>query len=171
MEIWVDAFGYEGFYKVSNYGQVISLARVDACGKNRKERKLILGTTKDGYKVVNFWKAKKAFHIGVHRIIWESFNKKKIPDNHEVNHINGIRDDNRPENLETMTHLDNIKYSKEVLKANYVSYGNRKLTHSQVDEIRNLRQHGMTLRAIANKYGVSRPSIGNIIKGKTWSCH
>jgi len=168
MEIWVDAFGFEGFYKVSNFGAFISVARLDAMGRRRKQRKLILSTTKDGYKVVNFSKKQKQYHVGAHRVVWESFNKKKIPENHEVNHINGIRDDNRPENLETMTHLDNIKYSKDILKANYASYGNRKLTHEQVEEIKKLRASGMTLKAIALQYGVVRQSIGNIMRGITW---
>lgn len=34
-----------------------------------------------------------------HVIVWEKINGKKLPNNYMIHHINGIRDDNRPENL------------------------------------------------------------------------
>lgn len=44
----------------------------------------------------------------VHRIIWETF-KGTIPVGYEVDHINSVRDDNRLENLQLLTALENVR--------------------------------------------------------------
>jgi hypothetical protein len=46
----------------------------------------------------------------VHRILWESVNGA-IPDGLEINHINGVKDDNRISNLEAVTHAENMKHA------------------------------------------------------------
>lgn len=114
-EIWKDCKGYEGFYQVSNLGRVKSLERVrknwtggvwvqpEAILKPHKNHDgyLQLGlTTKHGTR-----KAER-----VHRLVAIAFidNPDKLP---EVNHKNGIRDDNRVENLEWVSHDDNIRYT------------------------------------------------------------
>jgi len=45
---------------------------------------------------------------------------------------------------------------------------NRKLTQAAADEIRSLRDKGFTHYALAEKFGVSRPRIAQILKGKAW---
>lgn len=44
-----------------------------------------------------------------------------------------------------------------------------RLTVTQVQEIRNRREHGATLRAIASEFGVSNVTVWNIVKSKTWA--
>lgn len=46
----------------------------------------------------------------VHRLVWEAFNGP-IPEGLEINHKNRNRSDNRLENLELLTHLENMRYS------------------------------------------------------------
>jgi hypothetical protein len=169
MEIWIDVFGFEGFYKVSNFGNIKSVERIDAAGKLRKERMRIFVTTKDGYKSTSIWANKKQTHVGVHRVVWQSFNKKLIPIGQEINHINGIRDDNRPENLEAMTHADNVKYSKDVLNADYATYGNGRMTVDQRSKIFELRNQGLSFRAIAKILGFSKTQIMNVYNGHCWN--
>lgn len=171
MEIWKPVFGLEQLYAVSNNGQAKALQKRDGNGNIRKERMLILSTTKDGYKVMHFFVNGKSKHINFHRIVYETFNETKIPEGMEVNHKNGIRNDNRPENLELLSHADNVKYSKDVLKANYATYGGAKLTPEQRKQAKEMRANGMTFAEIGKVFSVSKTCIRHLIIGFTWSNH
>ncbi|QGH76959.1 homing endonuclease [Escherichia phage BEK12B] len=46
--------------------------------------------------------------FAIHRIVWE-MHYGKIPYGYEIDHINGIRDDNRIENLRLVMRIDNMK--------------------------------------------------------------
>ena len=109
-EIWLDIKGYEGSYQVSSLGRVKSLARVIEYRKgiygNKKE--IILKTFKDrkGYLKYKLCKNGKEKSVISHRLVALAFlhNLNQKP---EVNHINGIKDDNRLENLEWCTSSEN----------------------------------------------------------------
>lgn len=97
-EIWKDCKGYEGKYQISNLGRIWSVKRQqymkpqkDTCGYLR-----IQLYTKNG----------KLRTEKVHRLVALAFidNPDGKP---EVNHINHVRDDNRVENLEWVTHKEN----------------------------------------------------------------
>jgi len=45
----------------------------------------------------------------VHRIVWMTANRQFIPADKEINHINQIKTDNRIENLELISHIENIQ--------------------------------------------------------------
>lgn len=95
-EIWKQMKGFEGYYEVSNFGNIKSLPRN---GTIKKERILKGGIDLGGYKIHNLAKSGKYSTKTAHRLIAISFipNPKNLP---EVNHINGIKTDNRVENLE-----------------------------------------------------------------------
>lgn len=65
-----------------------------------------------GYKIVM---VSRKFHF-VHRIIWEMHNGN-VPEGMEIDHINGIRDDNRIENLRCVTKGENA-LNKRMTKRN-----------------------------------------------------
>lgn len=68
-----------------------------------------------GYRQVKMYSNGKRKSVYVHRLVAEFFIPN--PDNKpEVNHKNGIRDDNRIENLEWVTHEENMIHSRDVLK-------------------------------------------------------
>ena len=167
MEVWMPLALAPDLYEVSNMGRFRSKARIDAKGSARQPRELILGTAKDGYKRVNLFLNKKAKHITAHRLVYETF-CGPIPIGHEINHKNGVRDDNRPENLEALTHAENVRYSKEVLGADYATYGNGRMTPEQRDKIFELRSKGMTSRAIAKEVGFCKSQVMNVLNQLSW---
>lgn len=48
-------------------------------------------------------RANKAGYVREHILVWEQHHNKHLPDGHIVHHLNGIRDDNRPQNLFAVT--------------------------------------------------------------------
>ena len=110
MEEWRDIKGFEGYYQVSNLGRVKSLPREIryANGGSRKNDGGILTprTKGKGYLGVSLSNDKEQVSKSVHRLVAEAFIPKP---NRElaINHINGIKTDNRIENLEWTSYREN----------------------------------------------------------------
>lgn len=110
-EIWKPIKGYEGCYSISNKGNVKSESRYIKLKFGRRfihEHILKPIKMNTGYYAVNLRKSNTYRMINIHRIVAEAFvdGYSKIKDT--VNHINGIKTDNRVENLEWVTHGENI---------------------------------------------------------------
>ena len=112
-EIWKDIKDFEGFYQVSNMGQVRSVDREywNRSGSlvHRKGMLLAISYSREGYPVVQLSKDGKKYYSKVHRLVAEAFipNPNNLP---AVNHKNEIKHDNRVENLEWITIEDNSRY-------------------------------------------------------------
>lgn len=109
-EIWKDVVGYEGLYQVSNLGNVRSL------NFNHKGicKALKPHINESGYARVVLWKNKKPKTLRVHRLVAQAFISN--PENKKtVNHENGIKCDNRVENLSWATISENTKHMYDVL--------------------------------------------------------
>lgn len=112
MEIWKDIKGYEGLYQVSNQGRIKSTPRfVDTVMNCRHYKSVLLTPTHNdsGYYVVNLSKNGVVKTHRIHILVAETFleNKENKPC---VDHINGIRDDNRIENLRWCTYKENSNF-------------------------------------------------------------
>ncbi len=110
MEKWKDIEGYEGYYQVSNLGNVKSLGRYvnnPHGGKRYIRERILKPFNKKGYLYVDLLKIKQH---RIHRLVAAAFIDNK-DDSAEVNHINGIKNDNRVENLEWCTRSENMKHS------------------------------------------------------------
>lgn len=110
-EIWLPVIGKEGLYEVSNMGRVKSLPRIIKNSNNRSVRERIMAVVKNkGYVVVGLQGNKS--NIGVHRLVAAAFIPN--PDNKPfINHKNGVRNDNRVENLEWCTQKENVHHAFE----------------------------------------------------------
>lgn len=118
-EIWKDIKGYEGYYQVSNLGNVRSLDRVQTFNNGSKLcKRIVYGKTisnyigKCGYVRVRLARGGKKKTTLLHRLIALHFIPN--PDNKkEVNHINGVKSDYSISNLEWMTHKENIQHAHD----------------------------------------------------------
>lgn len=122
-----------------------------------------------GYTIASLRKGGRSYRKSVHRLVLLAFIG---PSDLDCNHKNGIRSDNRLDNLEYVTTQENIRHSIHVLK-NRDQRGERNshnlLTEQQVGEIRQLyAQGGRTYRSLAAMYGVSDSSIYNIVRRISW---
>lgn len=113
IEIWKDIKGFEGIYQVSNFGRVKSLERFrkgkNGCLVTVKERILKQGIIRNGYYNVILCKNSIEKNYLVHRLVWIAFNGS-IPEGYDINHLNEKKFDNRLENLNLMTHRENLNY-------------------------------------------------------------
>ena len=94
---WLPVVGYEGYYLVSNDGQV----------KSAINGKILKLTDSHGYKFANLSKKGKTRSIAVHRLVCTAFNGPPKDESMQVDHLNMVRSDNRPENLEWVTPKEN----------------------------------------------------------------
>jgi hypothetical protein len=113
-EIWRPVSGYEGYYEVSNLGQVRSVARriVHTNGHIQTFGVRTLKTMlhRDGYLYTRLCVGGVCRKFFVQRLVAGAFvpNRKGTP---QVNHKNGIKADNRAENLEWVTAQENIAHA------------------------------------------------------------
>jgi len=99
---WVK--GFEGRYKVDTNGNVFSM-------KKNPTTPMLTRMCK-GYVKVNLVKSDGELTCtSVHRILMNTFAHKKGVERLQVNHINGIKNDNRLENLEWCTAKENISHA------------------------------------------------------------
>lgn len=188
-EIWKDVVGYEGYYQVSNLGNVRGVDRY-VIETNTNKRKLIKGKmlTKhekdNGYRQVNLTKdGKTTFHY-VHRIVMKAFKPLNDYTDMEVNHIDYNRSNNELSNLEWTNHKDNVvhsssngKYGKVKGSANHKTT----FTEEQVIEMREkyykqgigipqlvYEIYGIKYSDDRKKYKIKYNTIFGIINYRTW---
>lgn len=113
-EIWKDVQGFEGYYVVSNLGNVRALDRYilhsNGVVQPRAGHVMVQTLNSDGYPTVKLSKDGKSIRIAVHRLVAIAFvpNPEGLA---EVNHIDFDRTNARADNLEWVNHKENVHYT------------------------------------------------------------
>lgn len=118
-ENWKPIAGYEGSYEVSDLGRVRSLARkvlrAGVCKSIQLgERVLHACVDSGGYKLVTLYKEGVQTPVRVHCLTALCFLGARPTPKHEVNHINGVKTDNRLVNIEWVTRSRNVRHAFEI---------------------------------------------------------
>mgnify|MGYP002621693445 CR=1 FL=1 len=86
---------------VSNLGRIV-----------RKDGRLLIGSVKNGYRSITIAYRGSTISKYLHRLVMASFHG--INDELDVNHKNGVKTDNRLDNLEYVTRVENTKHARQL---------------------------------------------------------
>lgn len=162
--------GYPGYYTSKRGILFTSIKRVGVKGKGegRKGTTTVISNTwrkkyvslkSNGYLQCTLFR--KRFYI--HRLVYEAW-IGNIPNGYDIDHIKGIKTDNRVSNLRAVSRSENLKHNYELgfKGSNYI--------HTFSDKERNLimidhKEKGLSIKKISIKYGYSRYFIHRVLKG------
>lgn len=162
-EIWKDISGYEGYYQVSNLGNVKSMKRIVKRKNNGtgnlplKSRILSPTTYPKGYKKVALRKNNMSKYFFIHRLVAEAF----IPNPNNYPYVN--HKDENPSN----NHSDNLEWCTNEYNMSYGTLGHR-ISLAKSKQVFQFDLNGNLLNAF---YGVNEASrITNISSSSITNC-
>lgn len=175
-EEWAIIPDTDKLYEASNFGGIRRvLGEVDFGSRKRKIGGTILKpkTKNNGYKEVNIFVDKKGRSRYVHRLVVAAF-MGRIPSGLCVNHKDGDKANNNLNNLEIVTHSQNMIHAFEnKLKIPHRMQGdahpNSKLTTEIVRSARNDYDKGMESRDVAIKYNTNISTMRKVLYRTTWT--
>lgn len=178
-EEWRDISGYEGIYRVSSHGRVLSVARKDLKGRRCGDEFLAGFVDRYGYVTVLLSKGGKKRRHKVHRLVCAAFHGP-APAGREVGHADGNRAHNNASNLRWVTRAENVadmmahgthrfaRPPKAAMRRGSSS-PNAVLTEGLVREIRAKAASGRSGRSLAREYGIGSGHASAIIRGDAWA--
>ena len=149
-EVWKDIPGYEGLYKVSNFGNIMNL-------HSNKFLKKRLST--NGYYIVDLRKNHRSRVFRVHRLVALSF-IPFVDGKVFVNHIDGNKLNNNASNLEWCTQSENVYHAYNAglnkrrldISESWILELYKKLSAREIARLQNVSVHAIISRL--NKNGV-----------------
>ena len=161
-EIWRPVVRWEGYYEVSNFGRV---RRVLPGNGTRSGRILTPIRLSNGYVHVSLSRDNQHHAHSVHRLVLGAF---RGSDSRPVNHVNGLKADNRLSNLEYVTPSQNTAhaYRTGLLR---IYKGRNHYAKLTPEAVRAIRVAPGLHREIAKMYGIGRRTVGDIKAGRRWA--
>ena len=162
-EIWKDVDGYEELYQVSNLGRVKSLYK--KIGFYYRNEKILSNCTQpNGYLAVNLGKNSIITRKSVHRLVAQAFipNLENKP---FINHKDGNKKNNCVDNLEWVTHSENVSHAYKIGLNNHkppVKIGKDNHTSKSVlqfDSNMNFIKHWECIMSATKNLGIDNSSI------------
>lgn len=126
---------------------------------------------KDGYACFTAGKKNHRVNVKTHSVVGKLFvnNPNNLP---ELDHLDGNRMNPSADNLEWVTHQENVKRAQEKGSYNgrYIGVKNpkAKLNNDIVKDIRKDFTNGLTQKKISQKYNVPWSTVHNIVTYQTW---
>lgn len=163
-EQWRDVPGWVGKYQVSDLGSVRSKAS-KAGGRSLCWAALRPAKQRNDYLLATFWDGGRRERWLVHALVLTAFVGPR-PAGYDGCHNNGVKDDNRLENLRWATRRENhLDKKRHGTFQEGMRHGMSKLND---DAVREILHSSETLVALAKRFGVSEPTISNVRRRRTW---
>lgn len=159
--------GYEGRYEISSDGQIRTLIGI---GCRRAGSILECASNRKGYRRVCLRAGGQSRTSVIHRLVLEAFVGPAPSPQHQCNHKNGVKSDNRVENLEWVTQRENIRHAADTgLWSPHVgeSHGRALVTEDDVRAIRSL-EGVIPAKVLGRCYGVHAASVRAIWRRRNW---
>lgn len=145
--------------------------------KNIKTNRILVGQIgyKNGYRSINIPTIYGKKRLYVHRLVAEAFvQNDNTEEKKQVNHINGIKIDNRAQNLEWVTPKENIHHAQKELGfvpppitrtmiENSVKKNSKRV--AMIDNNGNVLEEFSSISSAAKKTGFSREGIRKVCTG------
>lgn len=160
-EVWKEVIGYEGLYQVSNIGRVMRTKS----GRGAKAGNIKSNGHSLGYCYVSLCKEGVAKHHYVHRLVAAAF-IGECPQGAEVNHIDCDKENNRFDNLEYVTPLENIRHA--IKQGRMTPRLKGRLSEQEVKSILALHAEGISQSEIGRRYRVTQSQVSLIVRGKQY---
>jgi hypothetical protein len=180
LEIWKPVVGYEGLYEISSYGKLKRLSGYSP----RKRNGYIVDNVFHGetilksyynhkgylhndlYKFINDTKIRKP--VLIHRVVGDAFLSKPPKDKVQINHKNGIKDDNYYKNLEWCDNSENQIHARKMglHPPNKKGFNNiQSVSIMQFSGDKLIKTYG-SLGEAERETGIDRTNIKKVCRGK-----